>query len=84
MTTTGQVGNSVLHFPYSSIQFLADSNQCQHLSDECIKHLALEATGTVRFLLQVSGKKPSKNVSTLRVFPRMHLNSLENANEQRC
>jgi hypothetical protein len=59
MTTTSQVGNSALHFPYSSIQFLADSNQCQHLSDECIKHLTQEATRMVRFSLQVSGKKPT-------------------------
>jgi len=60
MIPADQVVNSVLHFPYSSIQFLADSNQCQHLSDECIKHLTFETTGIVRFLLQVSGKKPSK------------------------
>jgi transcription initiation factor TFIID subunit 6 len=52
MTTTDQAKTAILHFPYSSIQFIADSNQCQHLSDECIKYLTLEATGVVRFLLQ--------------------------------
>jgi len=51
MMTNNQV------FPYSSIHFLADSNQCQHLSDECIKYLTLETTGIVRFFLQVSGEK---------------------------
>jgi hypothetical protein len=69
-TTTGQVVNSVLHFPYSSIQFLADANQCQHLSDECIKYLTLETTGIVRLLLVVSGKKPSK------IFPSYFLNRM--------
>ena len=52
-TTTDQAKTSVVHFPYSSIQFIADSNQCQHLSDESIKYLTVEATGIVRFLLQV-------------------------------
>ncbi|CAF3342888.1 unnamed protein product [Rotaria socialis] len=52
MATTDQAKVPVLHFPYSSIQFIADSNQCQHLTDECIKYLTLEATGVVRFLLQ--------------------------------
>jgi hypothetical protein len=54
MTTTDQAKNAILHFPYSSVQFIADSNQCQHLSDECIKYLTLETTGVVRFLLQVN------------------------------
>ena len=53
MTTTDQAKASVLHFPYQSIQFIADSNQCQHLTDESVKYLTLEATGVVRFLLQV-------------------------------
>jgi hypothetical protein len=57
MTTANQTMNSALHFPYSSIEFLADSNQCQNLSDDCIKHLTSESTGVVRFLLQVSGEK---------------------------
>ncbi|CAF4886725.1 unnamed protein product, partial [Rotaria socialis] len=35
MATTDQAKVPVLHFPYSSIQFIADSNQCQHLTDEC-------------------------------------------------
>ncbi|CAF1381193.1 unnamed protein product [Rotaria sordida] len=52
MTTTDQAKTAILQFPYASIQFIADSNQCQHLSDECIKYLTLEATGVVRFLLQ--------------------------------
>jgi transcription initiation factor TFIID subunit 6 len=52
MTTTDQAKTAILHFPYSSIQFIADSNQCQHLSDESVKYLTLEATGVVRFLLQ--------------------------------
>ena len=54
MTTTDQAKTVSLHFPYSSIQFVADSNQCQHLSDESVKYLTLEATGVVRFLLQVN------------------------------
>jgi hypothetical protein len=54
MTTTDQAKTVVLHFPYSSIQFIADSNQCQHLSDESIKFLTLEATGITRFLLEVN------------------------------
>ena len=59
MTTTDQAKAVSLHFPYSSIQFVADSNQCQHLSDESIKYLTLEATGVVRFLLQVNdGNEP--------------------------
>lgn len=53
MTTTDQAKTALLHFPYSSIQFIADSNQCQHLPDESIKYLTIEATGVVRFLLQV-------------------------------
>ena len=53
-TGTEQNKSSLLHFPHSSIQFLADTNQCQHLSDESIKYLTLEVTGVVRFLLQVS------------------------------
>jgi hypothetical protein len=52
--TVEQTKSSHLHFPYQSIQFIADSNQCQHLSDESMKYLTLEATGTVRFLLQVN------------------------------
>ncbi|CAF3598375.1 unnamed protein product [Rotaria sp. Silwood1] len=52
MTTTDQAKTALLQFPYASIQFIADSNQCQHLPDECIKYLTLEATGVVRFLLQ--------------------------------
>jgi hypothetical protein len=83
MTTTNQVVNSVVQFPYSSIQFLADSNQYQHLSDECIKHLTLETTGIVRFLLQVSGKKPSR-IFHHCFFYRMLLNSHENVDEQKC
>ena len=59
MTTSDQVVTSALHFPYSSIQFLADTNQCQQLSDECIKHLTLETTGVVRTFLQV-GKSQVK------------------------
>lgn len=60
MTTTDQAKTPILHFPYQSIQFIADSNQCQHLPDESIKYLALEATGVVRFLLQVKNKKLMK------------------------
>ncbi|CAF4278369.1 unnamed protein product [Rotaria sp. Silwood2] len=52
MTTTDQAKTALLQFPSASIQFIADSNQCQHLTDECIKYLTLEATGVVRFLLQ--------------------------------
>ncbi|CAF1446762.1 unnamed protein product [Adineta ricciae] len=52
MTTTDQAKTSILHFPNQSIQFIADSNQCQHLADESVKYLTLEATGVVRFLLQ--------------------------------
>jgi hypothetical protein len=65
MTTSNQV------FPYSSIHFLADLNQCQHLSDECIKYLTLETTGIVQFFLQVSGKKPPSKIY-LCFFCRMH------------
>lgn len=53
MTTTDQAKTTILQFPYSSIQFITDANQCQHLTDECIKYLTLEATGVVRLLLQV-------------------------------
>jgi hypothetical protein len=47
MTTS----HAVIHFPYSSIEFIADANQCQHLSDECIKYLTLESTNIVRTFL---------------------------------
>jgi len=52
MTTNDQAKSSLLLFPNQSIQFLADFNQCPHLSDEAIRYLTGEATGIVRFLLQ--------------------------------
>jgi hypothetical protein len=48
--------DQVVQFPYASIQFLADSNQCQQLDDESIKYLTLETTDVIRTCLQVSGK----------------------------
>jgi len=54
MTTNDQAKSSLLLFPNQSIQFLADFNQCPHLSDEAIRYLTGEATGIVRFLLQVN------------------------------
>ena len=59
MTTSNRTGNGRVQFAQSSIQYLADLHQCQHLSDECIKYLTLESSELVRSLLQVSGKKPS-------------------------
>jgi hypothetical protein len=72
MTTTDQAKTAILHFPYSSIQFIADSNQCQHLSDECIKYLTLEATGVVRFLLQVDSRSQEKYLNWRFPCFRMH------------
>jgi hypothetical protein len=66
MTTS----HAVIHFPYSSIEFIADANQCQHLSDECIKYLTLESTNIVRTFLHVSGKKP--NIFVNFCLYRMH------------
>jgi hypothetical protein len=71
MTTTDQAKTGILHFPYSSVQFIADSNQCQHLSDECIKYLTLETTGVVRFLLQVNFEI-KKKIRKYFVLIRMH------------
>ena len=71
MTTTDQAKTALLHFPYSSIQFIADSNQCQHLSDESIKYLTIEATGVVRFLLQVINEMEKINVGRFSDVFRM-------------
>lgn len=54
MANNDPVVNSIVQFPSSSIEFLADSNQCQHLSNESIKYLNAETTSIVRFLLQVN------------------------------
>ena len=63
-----QAKSALLHFPYSSTQFIADANQCQHLSDESTKYLTLEATGMVRFLLQVNTHPEKQAEQCLRLF----------------
>jgi hypothetical protein len=82
MTTTDQAKISALHFPYSSIQFIADANQCQQLTDESIKYLTLETTGVIRFLLQVKRELENERIFFFGFF-RMHLNLRENVDEQK-
>lgn len=62
MTASNRSVNGHVQFAHSSVQYLADLNQCQHISDECVKYLTLETSNRVRSLLQVSGKKPRWNL----------------------